>query len=105
MHNGLAVNLPAITAMQKNTPTPMFMQPMFIFPDKHRLLQKIFTTQMPKYNVSINCQPDFYSEKPSVYGGRLEPLVMPPYHTFRLMNLSNAYTGLVFHYFSYTNDC
>jgi hypothetical protein len=31
---------------------------------------------MPKYNVSKNCQPDFYNEKPSVYGGQLEALVI-----------------------------
>ena len=52
------------------------MQTMFNLIRKHCLLQKNFTTQMPKYNVLKNCQPDFYNEKPAVYGSQVEPLVI-----------------------------
>jgi hypothetical protein len=41
-YNGLAVKPPPIIAMQLKTPTPKFMQPMFIFIRKHWLLQKKF---------------------------------------------------------------
>jgi hypothetical protein len=74
--NGVAVKPPPIIAMQLKTPKPKFMQAMIILFDNHCLLQKIFTTQMPKYNVSTNCQPDFYNEKPRHTRGRLEPLVI-----------------------------
>lgn len=78
-YNGVAVKPPPIIWMQLKTPKPKFRQAMFNFIRKHRLLEKFFTTQMPKYNVSKNCQPYFYNEKPTLYGGRFEPLVIKRY--------------------------